>query len=158
MSRVYELFNPSKKFGIRWWLNDELGFDFGSVSLYFDGLWYPRIPPDNYNLHTIFSNLKSSLAAPWYSNGATGVDFGEREFDARLYDNGVLQDIISIETTELTGITDGNCSYGCLVILLAFSGDIERLFYSFDLGNTYKELRLQRGDFRNVINNLPNLK
>lgn len=119
---MHELFDPLKKIGIKWCLNKNLGSDFGSVSFYFDGVWYPKEPLDNYNLHTIFSNL------------------------------------ISIETTELTGMVSDNCSYGCLVIYIGFSGKIERIFYSFDLGITYKELRLAKGTFESLIYQLPVLK
>lgn len=154
----HEIFDAFKKLGIRWYLNEHLGADFGSVSLYFDGVWYPKDPPDNYNLHTIFSNLKNSLSEPYYSGGVTGKDFGERKFDLNLLNNLELPDLISVETTELTGIASHDCSYGCLVVYIGFSGNIERIFYSFDLGATYKELRLPKGTFESLVCKLPILK
>lgn len=153
MKKIYEIFDNSKKFGIKWWLNDELG----SVSLYFDGVWYPKEPFDNYNLHTIFSNFKHSVLEPCYI-GRTNKDFGEQKFNAKMYDNSELKDMLLIETAELTGFITDDYSHGGLVILLAFSGDTERLFFSFDLGNTYQEIRLKRNSFKNLVLKLPNLK
>lgn len=155
---MHELFDPLKKIGIKWCLNKNLGSDFGSVSFYFDGVWYPKEPLDNYNLHTIFSNLKNSITEPYYSSGTVGQDFGEKEFDIELLNNLELPNLISIETTELTGMVSDNCSYGCLVIYIGFSGKTERIFYSFDLGITYKELRLAKGTFEGLIYQLPVLK
>lgn len=156
--KKYEIFDPLNKIGIRWRLNKNLGSDFGSISFFFDGEWYPKNPPNNYNLHTIFSNLKNSISSPHYSGGTTGEDFGEKEFDLYLLNNLELPNLISIETTELTGIASQNCSYGCLVIEIGFSGNTERLFYSFDLGMNYNELRLPRGTFENLVYKLPILK
>lgn len=155
---TYELFDPLKKIGIKWCLNKNLGSDFGSVSFYFDGVWYPKEPLDNYNLHTIFSNLKNSITEPYYSGGTTGQEFGEKEFDIELLNNLELPNLISIEATELTGIASDDYSYGGLVIYIGFSGKTERIFYSFDLGSTYKELRLARGSFESLIHQLPFLK
>ena len=82
----------------------------------------------------------------------------KKEFDIELLNNLELPNLISIEATELTGIASDDYSYGGLVIYIGFSGKTERIFYSFDLGSTYKELRLARGSFESLIHQLPFLK
>ena len=107
---------------------------------------------------TLFFKFENSITEPYYSGGTTGQEFGEKEFDIELLNNLDLPNLISIETTELTGIISDDCSYGCLVVYIGFSGKTERIFYSFDLGATYKELRLARGTFENLIHQVPALK
>lgn len=44
-----------------------------------------------------------------------------------------------------------NCEIDCLVLEMGYAGEEERLFYSFDNGKNFKEIRYKKGTVESVI-------
>ena len=55
----------------------------------------------------------------------------------------------------LTSIYNNTCDIDCLKLEMGYSGDEERLFYSFDYGESYREIRFPKGTVEAVIEALP---
>ena len=53
------------------------------------------------------------------------------------------------DTTYMSG--GSNCEIDCLVLEMGYSGEEERLFYSFDNGKNFKEIRYKKGTIESVI-------
>ena len=70
-------------------------------------------------------------------------------FDIDKYNSLELCNIFSIDTTYMSG--GGNCEIDCLVLEMGYSGEEERLFYSFDNGKNFKEIRYKKGTVESVI-------
>ncbi|WP_077478890.1 hypothetical protein [Rodentibacter trehalosifermentans] len=106
---------------------------------------------DNYTLGIVFNSLKNSFINKYYFGGFTDGNFGETEFDSEKWHNGDLSDVFLLDTSELGGYENINTLYLCM----AYSGNIERLFYSTDNGESFKEIRYSKGTIENIIGQLP---
>ncbi|MDO0893021.1 hypothetical protein NDI78_09560, partial [Neisseria meningitidis] len=95
------------------------------------------------------NSLKSSFEEKYYAGGNNGLDFGEQLFDIDKYNSLELCNIFSIDTTYMSG--GSNCEIDCLVLEMGYSGEEERLFYSFDNGKNFKEIRYKKGTVESVI-------
>lgn len=151
--------NADKTFGFIWTVDSiKEPFVFGKVQIIIGNQIYPKVcPNEHYTLSTIFNSLKSSFAEKYYSGGTDGKDFGTAKFNLATYESSKLKNIFSIDTSYM-GMKTGNlddCSIDCLILEMGYSGDEERLFYSFDYAKTFKEICYPRGTVENVISRLP---
>ena len=92
-----------------------------------------------------------------YFAGSDGRDFGESLFNTSEYNELKLKNVFTIETSDmgLTSIYNNTCDIDCLKLEMGYSGDEERLFYSFDYGERYREIRFPKGTVETVIEALP---
>ncbi|WP_196428028.1 hypothetical protein [Neisseria polysaccharea] len=145
------IMDSARKFGILWEENSECnGFIYGKIQIIIGENIYPKICPYGYfTLNTVFNSLKSSFEEKYYAGGNNGLDFGEQLFDIDKYNSLELCNIFSIDTTYMSG--GSNCEIDCLVLEIGYSGEEERLFYSFDNGKNFKEIRYKKGTVESVI-------
>lgn len=151
--------NRNSTFGIMWEINSNMeGVAFGKVQLIIDNEIYPRSCPKNYYaILVIFENFKGSFVIKDYFAGSDGRDFGESLFNTSEYNELKLKNVFTIETSDmgLTSIYNNTCDIDCLKLEMGYSGDEERLFYSFDYGESYREIRFPKGTVEAVIKALP---
>jgi len=116
---------------------------YGTFNFIIDGDFIPGKYVD-YTLGVVIHYLKSSFdrVARQSIN-----DLGERAVDVNKLNLGEEENIFNIDAGELDQVG--------VLLWLGYSGDEERLFYSGDLGQTYKEKRLPRGTVESVIRSLP---
>ncbi len=150
--------NKDKTFGFMWnvaWSNG--GFVYGTVQIIIGDHIYPKALPsdDHYTLSTVFGNFKESFKTAYYSCENTFEDFGETKFDIKKHDNLQLDNVFIIATTDMGSGLSRNIELDSLLLSMGYSGDTERLFYSFDYGESYREIRYPRGTLESVIDALP---
>ena len=145
------IMDSTGKFGILWEENSECnGFIYGKIQIIIGENIYPKICPYEYfTLNTVFNSLKSSFEEKYYAGGNNGLDFGEQLFDIDKYNSLELCNIFSIDTAYMSG--GSNCEIDCLVLEMGYAGEEERLFYSFDNGKNFKEIRYKKGTVESVI-------
>ena len=71
----------------------------------------------------------------------------------KKYNKLKINNIFSIETSEM-GMKVGNnhdYSLDSLLLEMGYSGTQEILFYSFDHGNSYREIRFPKGTVESII-------
>ena len=145
------------QFGIIWELIDfpDCHYVMGSVFLLIGKNLEiaPRYAETNHTLQVIFGNLQSSFIDKYYPAGTDGGELGDIEVDYEKLSYGEVKNIFSINGTELE--TQCGEFTGGLSMEIGYSGNEERLFYSIDNGNSYKEIRLPKGTVENVIMSLP---
>lgn len=140
------------RFGIFWNEIEDHGWHYGNISILIGNDRYPKgNNAIEYTLETVFGNLKDSFHNKCFQGRNTGEDFGEKQFDIQKWINAELDNVFSIETSELSGESCINT----LVLLIGYSGDTERLFFSVDNGDNFSEIRFQRGIIEDVISLLP---
>ena len=151
--------NNNGLFGVLWKVNSiREGYVFGKIQIIIGNEIYPKACPENYyTVSVVFANFKGSFTEKCYRGGSDGEDFGERKFSVKKYVYWKLKNIFSIETTEMgqTHIYNKTCEIDCLMLKMGYSGDEERLFYSFDYGYNYREIRFPIGTVETVIEALP---
>lgn len=144
--------NETHTFGVAWNEEYQIGnHKYGKVKIIIGHNVFPKEDEGNYTLQTVFSNLKESFLEKYYPSGKSNGEFGEREFILDKWNKLVLKDIFSIDVSELGGYSYINT----LNLCMAYSGDEERLFYSFDNGETFNEIRYPKGTVENIIMKLP---
>jgi hypothetical protein len=147
--------NDNGTFGFIWTVDSAIGnFTYGRIQIIIGHEIYPKYCPENYyTVSMVFSNLRGKS----YPGGSDGKDFGERKFDVKKYNSLKLKNVFSIETSEMgqTHIYNKTCEIDCLMLKIAYSGGEERLFYSFDYGYNYREIRFPKGTVETVIEALP---
>nr|WP_315180200.1 hypothetical protein [uncultured Cardiobacterium sp.] len=153
------MMNHEKTFGFIWEINSfSSEHYFGKIQILIGEELYPKFcPKDHYSISIVFDNLKWSFKEPCYPGGSNGKDFGERKFSAKKYNKLKINNILSIETSEM-GMNVGNnhdYSLDSLLLEMGYSGTQERLFYSFDHGNSYREIRFPKGTVESIIFKLP---
>ena len=151
--------NRNSTFGIMWEIDSNIdSVSFGKIQLIIDNEIYPNHCPENYYaILVIFENFKGSFITKDYSAGSNGIDFGEGLFNTSEYNELKLKNVFTIETSDmgLTSIYNNTCNIDCLKLEMGYSGDEERLFYSFDYGESYREIRFPKGTVEAVIEALP---
>jgi|GEM_PF-554047 hypothetical protein len=151
--------NRNSTFGIMWEIDSNIdSVSFGKIQLIIDNEIYPNHCPENYYaILVIFENFKGSFITKDYPAGSNGRDFGEGLFNTSEYNELKLKNVFTIETSDmgLTSIYNNTCNIDCLKLEMGYSGDEERLFYSFDYGESYREIRFPRGTVEAVIEALP---
>ncbi|WP_025267018.1 hypothetical protein [Bibersteinia trehalosi] len=144
--------NKARTFGIAWDEECQIGsYKYGKVKIIIGHNIFPKEDGGNYTLQTVFSNMKDSFLERYYPSGKTNGEFGEKEFVLDKWNKLELKDIFVIEVSELGGYSHVNT----LELCMAYSGDEERLFYSFDNGESFNEIRYPKGTIEGVINLLP---
>jgi len=123
------------------WKTDDGRWQYGAFNFIIDGKYLPGTVAD-----TTYSSMRYLLCA-CIDDMVNAGELGERIVDLKKMDVGEEENIVDIETGELD--QEG------VLLWLGYSGDEERLFYSGDLGQTYKEKRLPRGTVESVIRSLP---
>lgn len=108
-------------------------------------------------MSVVLNYLKWSFEEKYYPGGKNNKEFGERKFNVKKYNSLKLKNVFSIETSEMgqTHIYNKTCEIDCLMLKIAYSGGEERLFYSFDYGYNYREIRFPKGTVETVIEALP---
>jgi len=151
--------NANGTFGFIWTVDSAIGnFIYGRIQIIIGHEIYPKYCPKSYyTMSVVFDYLKWSFEEKDYRGGSDGVDFGERKFSVKKYVYWKLKNIFSIETSEMgqTHIKNKTCDIDCLQLEMGYSGDEERLFYSFDYGYNYREIRFPKGTVETVIEALP---
>ena len=151
--------NRNSTFGIMWEIDSNIdSVSFGKIQLIIDNEIYPNHCPENYYaILVIFENFKGSFVIKDYFAGSDGRDFGESLFNTSEYNELKLKNVFTIETSDmgLTSIYNNTCNIDCLKLEMGYSGDEERLFYSFDYGESYREIRFPKGTVEAVIEALP---
>ena len=151
--------NRNSTFDIMWEIDSNIdSVSFGKIQLIIDNEIYPNHCPENYYaILVIFENFKGSFITKDYPAGSNGRDFGEGLFNTSEYNELKLKNVFTIETSDmgLTSIYNNTCNIDCLKLEMGYSGDEERLFYSFDYGESYREIRFPRGTVETVIEALP---
>ncbi|PNK59600.1 hypothetical protein [Psychrobacter sp. FDAARGOS_221] len=153
--------DDEKKFGIMWEVlckgdSDSYQFYYGTMMFIIGDEVLPKKLTYNYTLDVIFSHLKKSFLKPYYPAGKTSDELGSIPVDIKKLSYGEIPNVCDIETAEIGMAYTGFDGYGGVQLSLAYSGESERLFYSEDNGNTFRELVLQKGTVESVINQLPN--
>ncbi|MBN6710618.1 hypothetical protein JFL47_05140 [Haemophilus haemoglobinophilus] len=146
------LMNEEKTFGVLWAEKSfENNMSYGFIQIIIGDEIYPdKFIRCDYTLQTVFSNFKKSFSDKYFPAGTEGGDFGERSFDVCMWENLDLKNVFVIETSEMGGSLEQQLS-----LCLGYSGNIERLFYSFDNEKTFKEIRYRRGTVESIVNLLP---
>jgi len=85
-----------------------------------------------------------------YPCGSKG-DLGNRMIDYNKLDLGEELNIFQIETTEMGEKFGNDCKYGCTHLWLGYDGLKERLIYSTDFNDTFREIILPRNTVEKVI-------
>jgi hypothetical protein len=151
--------NRNSTFGIMWEIDSNIdSVSFGKIQLIIDNEIYPNHCPENYYaILVIFENFKGSFITKDYPAGSNGRDFGEGLFNTSEYNELKLKNVFTIETSDMgiTSIYNNTCDIDCLKLEMGYSGDEERLFYSFDYGESYREIRFPKGTVEAVIEALP---
>lgn len=150
--------NKDKTFGFIWNVDSRSDcFIYGTAQIVIGEAIYPKSLPteDYYTLTTVFGNLKGSFEERYYPSGSTNKDFGERKFELKEYVNLQLTNIFEIETSYMGSGTSRSTELDSLVMCMGYSGDTERLFYSFDYGKSFNEIRYPKGTVESVIKALP---
>ena len=153
--------NEDKTFGFIWNVESRSnGFIYGTAQIVIGEHIYPKSLPtrDYYTLTTIFGNFKGSFEEKSYTGRNTNEDFGERKFEIKKYENSKLPNIFILETTDMGGGNNISTELDCLVMCMGYSGNTERLFYSFDYGESFSEIRYPKGTVESVIRALPTYK
>ncbi|KGQ69360.1 hypothetical protein A1D23_13300 [Chelonobacter oris] len=147
-----KLINSTNDFGFFWSENYTVNRRvFGEIRILIGEELYPRERKGGYTLQTVFSNLKDSFINKYYPAGISEkLELGEEKFDIQKWDLLELKDVFEIEVTELGGGRDE------LVLCMGYSGKWERLFYSFDNGSNFREIKYPIGTVEKIVNLLPN--
>ncbi|MGV6988185.1 hypothetical protein ACWA5Z_04175 [Testudinibacter sp. P80/BLE/0925] len=146
-----KLINETNDFGFFWSCDEiERGWYFGEIKILIGETIYPAGNDELYTLKIVFSNLKESFVNKYYPAGITkNGEFGEKNFDVNKWGKLTLKDVFAIEVTELGG---GHTQLG---LCMGYSGDSERLFYSFDNEKSFNEIRYPKGTVEKIIFSLP---
>lgn len=149
---MHSLYNKDHTFGILWRESFQMGDNvYGEIKIVIGDSIFPNKYVDDYTLQTVFSNFKGSFIDKYYPGGESGSEFGDRKFILERWDSLELEDVFVIETTELGGYEYVNT----LNLCMAYSGKEERLFYSFDNGETFNEIRYPKGTVEKIFSLLP---
>lgn len=158
---MHFILSEDKRFGFMWDVSIKgEHWVYGVVQVIIENKVYPEFIPrvDYYDLTTIFGNLKASFKEDLYYNQNDSIDFGEKEFDIELYNNDELEGVFDIETSYLGMRTSDSYEIDSLILCIGYSGNTERLFYSFNHGESFDEVRYERGTIKSVIMKLPDNK
>ena len=153
--------NEDKTFGFQWDVDSRSnGFIYGIVQIIIGDKIYPTsLPSENhYTLTTIFGNLKSSFDEKLYCGEYNNQDFGEKKFDIEKYNNSQLDNVLYIGTSYMGSGVSESFDLDSLLLCMGYSDNIERLFYSFDYGESFSEIRSPKGTVESVIRALPTYK
>lgn len=144
------------KFGIFWEvLSKENEFYYGTMMFIIDDEIFPKKVAFNHTLDTIFFNLKQSANDLYHPAEKNNGELGSNTVDNRKLSYGKVPNIISLNTSELGMAYTGWDGYGGISLQLGFNEDTERLFYSEDNGNNFKEIVLKKGTIQNIFEMLP---
>ena len=152
------IYNEEYEFGIMWnvCIIAEDRWIYGNINFIIRGEIFPKKFALNFTLLTVFYNLQSSFKEKYYDvKGSENVELGDREVDYHKLDYGEEENIFTIETTELGDKYGDDCDVNCLHLNIGYSGNEERLFYSEDFGESYREIRMPKGTVENIIMQLP---
>lgn len=151
------IYNEEWKIGIMWDISivTEDIWVYGNINFIIDGEIFPKKFDNNFTLNVVFSNLKHSFKNKYYPAGSDGNELGNREVDYVKLDYGEEPNIFSLEMAELGMKTRDKCESNCLCLDMGYSGNEERLFYSEDFGETYREIRMPRNTLEDIIMQLP---
>ena len=145
-------------FGVTWEVMEIADtWVYGPINFIIDYEVVPKSYPFNYKIETVFYNLQNSFWNKIYLENSEGElgELGDRKINYTKLDFGEELNIFEIETTEMGDKTDDNCRVGCTHMWLGYDGNEERLIYSTDFGQTYREIRLPRNTVETVIMSLP---
>jgi hypothetical protein len=163
------IYNEKYKLGIMWdihFYSEDKSFVYGNINFIIENELFPKKFANNFTLGTVFSNLKTCLHTKWSLAGESFEKFGDRELGDREVDFARIDyeteldyveelEIFTIEMTELGDKFGEECDANCLQLWIGYSGDEERLFYSEDFGETFRETRFPKGTLENIISQLP---
>ncbi len=150
------IYNEKYNFGIMWDIsisNDD--WIYGNINFIIDGEIYPKKFANNFTLNVIFSNLKQSFQDKYYPFGISKNELGNRNINYHKLNNGKESDIFEISTSELGDKFGKGCKANCLHLHMGYSDNTERLFYSDDFGDSFKEIRMLKGTVESIIMQLP---
>ncbi len=128
---------------------------YGNVNFIIQGEILPRTFVNNLTLQVVLPNLRNCFKEKYYPAGSDGSELGDREVDYNKLDYGEEPNIFDIETSELGSKFGKDCYGNCLRLSMGYSGNEERLFYSDNFGETYREVRMPKGTVENIIMQLP---
>jgi hypothetical protein len=152
------IIDEEQKFGILWekvWTSEDNDFIYGVVQIIIDDEVFPKKMSFNDTINVVFHNMKKSFSQPYYFPGNTGEELGSKPATSSQLSYGEVTNIFQIELADIGMCHDGWNNYGSLVLNLGYDGEFERLFYSEDNGETFRELRLKRGTVEKVVMSLP---
>lgn len=152
------LIDEELQFGIMWEYvsqSNNQDFHYGTMKILINGEIFPKKTAFNETLNVIFNNMKQSFIAPYYSAGNTGQELGSVIVDNEALSYGRVPNIFSIGLADLEMCHGGWEGYGSLRLELGYADDKERLFYSEDNGETFREIQLKKGTVEKIVMQLP---
>lgn len=159
MTSINTIVNDENTFGFIWETTSfSADYCFGKIQILIGNDIYPKIcPKDQYTISLVFDSLKWSFKEPYFPGGSDGKDFGEKEFILKKYNESKIRNVFSIETSEMGMKVGDNHDYSLdsLILEMGYSGNQERLFYSFDYGNNFREIRFPKGTVESIVSKLP---
>jgi len=149
------IYNEKHEFGIMWnvCIVADASWIYGNINFIIGGEIFPKKFAINFTLGTVFYNLKNDIRN--CIKNSKNKELGNRKIDYCKLNNGEEENIFDISPVELGDKVGEQCAANCLRLYLGYSGNDERLFYSDDFGETYKEVRMPRGTVENIIMQLP---
>ena len=151
------IYNEEYEFGIMWDVSIvSEDWIYGNINFIISDEILPKKFALNFTLGTVFFNLKNSFENKYYDvEGSDNVELGDREIDYHKLNHEEEANIFEITTTELGDKFGYECNANCLQLKMGYSGNEERLFYSEDFGESYREIRMPKGTVENIIMQLP---
>lgn len=148
------LIDKKQLFGVTWEIMQIVdGFAYGSINFIINNEVIPKSYPLNYTIGTVFFNLQDSFVNKEYPEGSSG-ELGNKKINYSKLDLGEELNIFEIETTEIGNYFE-NCQFGCTRLWLGYTGNKERLIYSTDFNQTFRELILPKNTVETIIMGLP---
>lgn len=152
------IIDDNLEFGILWEVistSEDNSFHYGICKILIDGEFFPKKERFDNTLNAIFHNMKKAFNNPYYPGGVTNGELGLKNITDKQLGYGEIPDVIKIDLADIGDCFQGYEEYGCLVLYLGYANDMERLFYSENNGETFREIKFKKGTIKKVIMSIP---